>query len=405
MKTNWQIKKLFDVVDLVTKGTTPKTYGHSFTTSGVPFLRAEDIKDSIEIENIVHHISKDTHDFLKRSKTKSGDVLLTIAGTIGRTAVVTEAMPEMNMNQAVAIVRPKKELDPYFLSLFFRSDVSQNQIIEGTVGMAIPNFSLTMIKNLEIPLPPLETQEEIVAKLDEKFAKLKEAKSLREKALADTEEILSQTLREIFEEGKQKGWEEKTVGDISEVKGGKRLPKGRNLLNIKTDHPYLRVTDFKNGILNERGVYFIDNDTFNEIKRYTISSDDIFISIAGTIGLVCKIPEKFNGANLTENAAKITNINTNVLKDFLYWQLRTDYIQEEFSARRIQTTISKLALFKISEQKILIPSLSEQQKIVKTLDELSEKIKSLRELQTSQLTDLKQLEKAYLKEAFNGELI
>jgi type I restriction enzyme S subunit len=294
------------------------------------------------------------------------------------------------------ILKPSHEFDPRFFYYMLQS------LDLGSRGYA-RHFKL--LKEQEIPLPPLATQQKIVARLDELLGNIAQAKQLRQEAIADTEKILSQTLREIFEEGKEKGWEEKIIQDIAEVKGGKRLPKGKNLIDEKTNHPYLRVTDFKNGILNIDSVKYITENTFKDISRYTISSEDIFISIAGTIGLVCKIPVEFNEANLTENAAKITNIDKSISKDFLYWQLLTDRIQKEFNSRTIQTTISKLALFKISEQKILIPSLPEQNEIVTRLDTLSLKLRELRQLQTEQLEDLKKLEKAYLREAFNGELI
>jgi len=272
-------------------------------------------------------------------------------------------------------------------------------------GAAIRHLQKKDLKNIEITLPSLSEQKKIVKILDEKMGKIAEAKRLREEALVDTEKILSQTLHEIFEEGKKKGWEEKKVSDIADIKGGKRLSKGERLIDDKTSHPYLRVTDFKDEILDTARVKFINERTFEQIKRYTISSSDIFVSIAGTIGLVRRIPKEFDGASLTENASKITNIDKKILKDFLYWQLQTESIQRNFINKAIQTTISKLALYKIAEQKILIPLISEQQKIVKRLDDLSAKIRQAVELQKSQLEDLKKLEKAYLREAFNGELI
>src|SRR3989344_3657240 len=101
MKSIFPTKKLGEVCELVTKGTTPKTYGYSLTSVGVPFLRAEDVNNTeLDVNNTASCISKETHNFLSRSKTKAGDVLLTIAGTIGRVAVVRDNFPEMNMNQA-----------------------------------------------------------------------------------------------------------------------------------------------------------------------------------------------------------------------------------------------------------------------------------------------------------------
>ena len=113
-----------------------------------------------------------------------------------------------------------------------------------------------------------------------------------------------------------------TIGEIAKVKGGKRLPKGYVVQDEPTDHPYLRVVDFDENGLNPRNVKFIPNEVHEKIRRYTISDKDIFVSIAGTIGRVGIVPGSFSGANLTENAAKITDIHESVCGPFLLYFLR-----------------------------------------------------------------------------------
>jgi type I restriction enzyme S subunit len=286
--------------------------------------------------------------------------------------------------------------------------LSSSSVIEelsgNTTGSRMPRADMKRLASMEIPLPPLAEQKKIVKVLEEKLGKVKEAIQLRQDAIADTEKILSSKLSEIFTEGKEEGWKEKRIDEISDIKGGKRLPKGEKLTDESTPHPYIRVTDFKGGQLKEDTIKYLSEEIFDQISRYTISSNDIFVSIAGTVGLVHKIPKQYDGASLTENAAKITNIDHSVRKDYLYWLLNSDWIQNELKGRSIQTTISKLALYKIGEQKIVYPDLKTQERIVKELDELRARVAELHALQDDQLADLKSLERAYLHEAFNGEL-
>jgi type I restriction enzyme S subunit len=157
------------------------------------------------------------------------------------------------------------------------------------------------------------------------------------------------------------------LGDIAEIKGGKRLPKGNDVQNEITDHPYLRVVDFKEDGLDTTNVKYIDKETHQKVKNYTISSEDIYLSIAGTIGRVGIILEKLSGANLTENAAKITNINKEFNKKYLMYFLRGSLGQGQIQSRVGGTSQPKLALYKIKD--IEIPKLSrpEQDKIVSTL--------------------------------------
>ena len=92
-------------------------------------------------------------------------------------------------------------------------------------------------------------------------------------------------------------WEVKRVGSISKIKGGKRLPKGEPFSKDKTNHPYLRVTDFGNNTIYEKNLEYVTDDIFKKIKNYTISSEDVYISIAGTIGLAGLIPKSLDGAS------------------------------------------------------------------------------------------------------------
>ncbi|MBO9497410.1 restriction endonuclease subunit S, partial [Thalassotalea sp. G20_0] len=111
-------------------------------------------------------------------------------------------------------------------------------------------------------------------------------------------------------------WDVTEVGKVADVKGGKRLPKGRSLLEEPTPYPYIRVSDMDNGGVDLNDIRFVPEDIYPSISRYTISSNDLYISVAGTLGLVGYVPQQLDGANLTENANKITNIQVN--KDFLF---------------------------------------------------------------------------------------
>ncbi len=96
-------------------------------------------------------------------------------------------------------------------------------------------------------------------------------------------------------------WPIVKLGILVDVKGGKRLPKGESYHDSVSKHPYIRVTDFQNRSVNVGKLVYISEDVYSKIRRYTISYKDVYISIAGSIGIVGKIPESLDGANLTEN--------------------------------------------------------------------------------------------------------
>src|SRR5690606_708246 len=94
-------------------------------------------------------------------------------------------------------------------------------------------------------------------------------------------------------------WEVVRLGEVADIKGGKRLPKGHKLSDRPTPYPYIRVVDFKDGSVDKTNLKYLTPQDYENIKQYTISSRDVYISIAGTIGLVGIVPPELDGANLT----------------------------------------------------------------------------------------------------------
>ena len=101
--------------------------------------------------------------------------------------------------------------------------------------------------------------------------------------------------------------------DLAIIKGGKRLPKGCELIDLKTQHPYIRARDIKNGKINFNEPRYLEEATFQRISRYTINQGDVIITIVGVnIGDVAYVDFTFHNANLTENAVKISVNQDNI---------------------------------------------------------------------------------------------
>ena len=159
----------------------------------------------------------------------------------------------------------------------------------------------------------------------------------------------------------------KKIGEVAEVKGGKRLPIGMVVQDGPTNHPYLRVVDFGPNGIDRSSIKYITKEAYEAVSRYTISHDDIYISIAGTIGRIGVVPEDLSGANLTENAAKITSIDDSVDRDFLMYFLQGPVGQGSIQSKTGGTSQPKLALYRIKEIEFQAPALFVQQKIASIL--------------------------------------
>ncbi|HDV6090287.1 TPA: restriction endonuclease subunit S, partial [Staphylococcus pseudintermedius] len=135
------------------------------------------------------------------------------------------------------------------------------------------------------------------------------------------------------------------LGEFCTVKGGKRLPKGTQLQESKTNHPYLRIKDFNNGNIDINNLMYISEEVFNKISNYTINKGNIFLSIVGTIGLVDVIEEELDKSSLTENAVKIySNDEKQLSTEFLSYFLKSTMGQHEISIRTVGSTQPKLAI-------------------------------------------------------------
>jgi type I restriction enzyme, S subunit len=164
------------------------------------------------------------------------------------------------------------------------------------------------------------------------------------------------------------GWMWTRIGAVSTVKGGKRVPKGDALLESPTEHVYIRVTDMKNGTIIDQDLRYISDEVFKSIEKYIIEKTDLYITIAGTIGAVGSVPEKFHGMNLTENAARITPFVLD--REYLKIALSSPVVQTQFLDKVNQMAQPKLALVRIKTTIIPLPPFAEQQRIVARVEQL-----------------------------------
>ena len=165
------------------------------------------------------------------------------------------------------------------------------------------------------------------------------------------------------------------LSDFADVKGGKRLPKGSNLIKAPNSHPYIRVRDLgTEKVLEITPEYeYVDDETQSTISRYIVNTDDVIISIVGTIGLVAKIGKSLDKANLTENCAKIVNIH-GLDRDFLYYYLLSEDGQNAIKAATVGAVQAKLPLKNILALPVPDLPLDEQKAIADTLTALDDKI-------------------------------
>ncbi len=193
----WITEKLGNSASLVTKGTTPTSIGLAFIESGVRFVKVESLLENGRIDQSrTASISEFTHRVLKRSQLQAGDILISIAGAIGRVGIVGERDLPANTNQALAIVRVKdsEKVDRSFLYFALASEAVQNHWAEISVQGAQPNISLLDVRSLEFQCPGLIEQKAIAALLTDMDSEIQALETRLEKARQVKEGIMQHLL-------------------------------------------------------------------------------------------------------------------------------------------------------------------------------------------------------------------
>ena len=203
------------------------------------------------------------------------------------------------------------------------------------------------------------------------------------------------------------GWEWERLGNITTIKGGKRIPVGMTLTIENTGHKYIRVADMKNHSIKNDDIHYITDDIYELIKGYYISKEDLYITVAGTIGNVGVVPMEFDQANLTENADKIEIYS--LCKLYLLYALLSDVVQEQVRECTTKVGQPKLAIIRIQQFLIPIAPLAEQRRISEKIEMLLPVVDRYDGL-NSKLGKLNNtinglLKKSILQEAIQGKLV
>ena len=158
---NIPMQRLGDLSAKITKGSTPTTYGFNFVDKGINFIKIESIDENHTfLTDKFAHINNECHNAFKRSRLDVGDILFSIAGALGRSAIVTKDILPANTNQALAIIKLKEnaKLSKLFLISEFDSSFVKEQIEKDVVGAAQKNISLQNINDMKVIVPPIELQ-------------------------------------------------------------------------------------------------------------------------------------------------------------------------------------------------------------------------------------------------------
>lgn len=364
-----------------TSGGTPSRKNPDYFNGPIPWVKSGELPDGpvVEIEEAI------SEEALRQSSAKlfpAGTLLMALYGaTVGKLGILTRPAAT---NQAVCAIFPPPDLDTKFLFWFLR--FKRSELIAQAVGGAQPNISQGIVRDLKIPLVPLQQQKRIVAEIEKQFSRLDEAvtnlkrvkanlkrykaavlKAAVEGRLVETEaertrregrsyETGAQLLQRILEtrrsqwqgKGKYKEPVAPDTADLPELPEGwawvtwemilapedgafRRGPFGSTLkksIFVESGH---KVYEQYNAINDDPsfGRYYITDDKFTSMDAFAVRAGDFLVSCSGTIGRITQIPDRFESGVINQALLRVRTNNALISDSYFLMHFRSPYFQQQ----------------------------------------------------------------------------
>ena len=352
------MKKLIDICDI--------QYGYAFDSKCFtddscypPLVRIRDVKRG-------YSETYYSGDYPKEYVLASGDLLV---GMDGEFNIARWKCDGALLNQRVCKLIAKKGTNEEYLR--FAMTKALKEIERRTAFVTVKHLSAKELNKLQLSVPDLSEQNR-VAKI---LSRLEKVIDLRRQELQKLDNLIKARFVEMFGDPKfnDKDWNVATILDYYDVKGGKRIPKGMGYSESVTKHPYLRATDMKNATIVDDDIHYIDDEVYEYIKRYTVKNGDVYLTNVGVnLGMAGVIPDKYDGANLTENAVKLVPKKEKVINGvFLSHYINSPGIQEYINERKMSVGVPKLAIFRIETMPLLLPPMKLQNQFADFVNQIN----------------------------------
>jgi len=295
----------------------------------------------------------------------------------------------------------------FLLKYYSQSSIWQEaqESSSGTTPTSRLRLKVEQLLAMQIPLPPLDEQRRIVARIDALAARIEEARGLRRQAGEETEALEGATRNKLFDPHENASWPVMTLGEVADIRSGVTL--GRTVIGETIPVPYLRVANVQDG--------YLDLDVIKEIAilaseldKWHLEPGDVLLTEGGDWDKLGRGTVWRGEIPLCIHQNHIFRVRANpnqFVPDFLAALIGSPYGKEYFQGASKQTTnLASINQTQLKAFRVFCPPLAEQRRIVAYLDDLQARADALRRLQAETAADLEALLPAVLDQAFRGEL-
>ena len=420
-KEDWVECTLGDVC-ITTSGGTPRRSNKSYYEGKIPWVKSGELDKGV-IYDSEEHI---TEEAIKNSSAKlfpKGTLLFALYGaTIGKMAVLGV---EAATNQAVCGIFESKAIKTSFLFnyLLFK----KTKLIGQGIGGAQPNISQTILRQLEITLPPLPIQRAIVKKIEELFSSLDsgiaDLKKAQEQLAIYRQAVLKKAFEGAYTQKKSEkkniiinglsscipeNWRICQIGDIAKLQGGFAFKSGEY---TNSGIPIVKIRNVHFQDIDWKDKTFVAKSRLEEFSAYSLNKGDVLIAMTrpvikslNNIKTVV-VRDSDLPALLNQRVGRFI-INGELDKDYLKYFIFTDFFKRRVLKESSSSQQPNISSTKIERFDFILPqTIQEQHQIVREIESRLSVCDKVEESISESLEKAEALRQSILKKAFEGKLL
>jgi type I restriction enzyme S subunit len=383
-----------------------------------------------------------------------GDILVSRAGSVGTSYVVKEC-PRAIFASYLIRFRPLPPISSEYIGYFLKSPQYWDAIAEETAGIAIPNVNASKLKKLVIPLAPVEEQKRIVAKLEQLLSKvnvvrvrlirvkeimkrfrqsvlsaacsgsLTEVCRVKDRAEGNASHLLKRIRQSFEKEGASHGGQAAAPTEGIHELSKEQVPESWDVAPLKwlcvpgrpitygilkpgpdqsDGIPYIRVADFHKNCLEQSKIRKTTRTIAAQYERSSLRAGDVLLSIRGTVGRVCQVPNSLEGSNITQDTARIS-VHPEICPEYIEIYLKCPVAQKTLEKAMKGVAVRGVNIGDVRELQVAIPPKTEQEEIVRRTDQLLKMAEGIETRVEIELSRTEKMSQAILAKAFRGQLV
>lgn len=322
------------------------------------------------------------------------DILLSVRAPVGPTNL---SPGRVCIGRGLTAIRPSEILNLKYLLHYFRYFEAQLQQ-KGT-GTTFKAITQDVVKNLEVPIPSMDEQERIVARIEELFSELDNGVETLQKTKQQLAVYRQAVLKDAFSHITEK----KTIREVSSV-----VTSGsRGWAQYYSDHgaKFVRIGNLTRDRIriDLSDIQFVDLPDDAEGKRTQLQPNDVMVSITADLGSIGLVPDDIGEAYVNQHIAMVRFLNP-VQGEFMAWYLRSDYGQKDLLKNKRGGGKLGLGLDDIRDSRVPVISDAEAIKIVENIEARLSVCDSIEKTVDTALRQAEAMRQSILKQAFEGSL-